>query len=197
MRPNWHSKKRKQNSRKRLHWKNETLPSGFAPDTGPIALRSPRHRSGSPVAGALRCGVESWAPVSIEPPRHDCCDVTCRCKVQHELVIPCGNTPPILETARGALDDVPAAIGDWVKRLGALAGRVVGNDGFSAACFEKATKSVAIVSGIRSAKSARRQRFKQRDGDGSVTTLSRCYSQRDWTAATIDNSMDFCRSAAS
>jgi hypothetical protein len=77
-----------------------------------------------------------------------------------------------------------------------LAGRVVGNDRLGAALDEKQPEPIAVIGGIRGAQTAWRQRFEQIAGDGCVAALAGGYFEGDGTAATIDNSMDFCRSPA-
>lgn len=133
----------------------------------------------------------------IDPPCNDRCDVA-RCgEVYHELVVSRGDTPPVFETAECPLDDIPSSVCGRVERSDPLSGWVVGNDWFRAACCQEATQGVAVIGRICGAQACWRQCFKERDGNGCITSLPRRYSQRDWTAATIDNSMDFCRSAAS
>ena len=78
----------------------------------------------------------------------------------------------------------------------ALAGRVIGNDRLGAALDQKQPEPVAVIGGICGAQTAWRQRFQEAAGDGCVAALARGYLERDGTAATIDNSMDLCRSPA-
>ena len=131
------------------------------------------------------------------PPNDDGGDVASCREVEHELVISSCDTPPVLEATESTFDDISPAVGDGVERFDLLSGWIVGNDRLGAACSEKVAQRVAVVSGIGSADAARRQGVDQWNGNGGVAALSRRYPQRDWTAATIDNSMDFCRSAAS
>ena len=71
------------------------------------------------------------------PPDDESSDVACGCEVEHELVISCCHTPPVLEAAEGAFNDISAAVGDWVERLDPLSGWVVGNDRLRAARGEE------------------------------------------------------------
>jgi len=77
-----------------------------------------------------------------------------------------------------------------------LARRIIGNDRLGAALDQKQPEPVAVIGGIRRAQIAWRQRFEQGAGDGCVAALAGGYFERDGTTATIDNSMDFCRSPA-
>jgi hypothetical protein len=77
-----------------------------------------------------------------------------------------------------------------------LAGRVIGNDRPGAALDQKQPEPIAVIGGICCAQTAWRQRFEQAAGDGCVAALAGRYLKREGTAATIDNSMDFCRSPA-
>lgn len=77
-----------------------------------------------------------------------------------------------------------------------LAGRVVGNDRPGAALDQEQAEPVAVISGIGGAQTAGRQRFQEAAGDRRIAALAGAYLQCDGTAATIDNSMDFCRSPA-
>lgn len=77
-----------------------------------------------------------------------------------------------------------------------LAGRVVGDDGLGPALDQEQPKPIAVVGGICCAQTAWRQRFEKAAGDRCVAALAGGYFERDGTAATIDNSMDFCRSPA-
>jgi hypothetical protein len=78
----------------------------------------------------------------------------------------------------------------------ALAGRVIGNDRLGAALDQKQPEPVAVIGGIRGAQTAWRQRFQEAAVDRCVAALAGGYFERDGTTATIDNSMDFCRSPA-
>jgi hypothetical protein len=77
-----------------------------------------------------------------------------------------------------------------------LAGRVVGNDRLGAALDQKEPEPIAVIGGICGAQAGGRQRFDKAAGDGRVAALAGCYLEREGTAATVDNSMDFCRSPA-
>jgi len=77
-----------------------------------------------------------------------------------------------------------------------LASRVVGNDRPGAALGEKQPEPIAVIGGICRAQTGWRQWFEQGAGNRGVAALAGGYFQRDGTAATIDNSMDLCRSPA-
>ena len=77
-----------------------------------------------------------------------------------------------------------------------LAGRVVGNDRLGAALDQEQPEPIAVIGGICCAQTGWRQWFQEAAGDGCVAALAGSYFERDGTAATIDNSMDFCRSPA-
>jgi hypothetical protein len=117
--------------------------------------------------------------------------------INHELVISCRDTPPILEAAEGAFDDISPSVGDRVERPDLLSGWIVGNDWLGATRCKEVSQSIAVVGSVCCTQACRRQRLEQWNGNGGIAALPRCYSQGDWTATTIDNSMDFCRSAAS
>ena len=65
-----------------------------------------------------------------------------------------------------------------------------------AAQRQKQAQPIAVVDAIGSTQAGWRQRFEQAAGDGCVATLAGRYDERDGTTATIDNSMDLCRSPA-
>lgn len=71
------------------------------------------------------------------PPYDDGGDIACRCKVDHELIVACCDAPPVLHAAKGALDDISAFVGDWVERLFAFSGRIIGNNRLGATCSEE------------------------------------------------------------
>jgi hypothetical protein len=77
-----------------------------------------------------------------------------------------------------------------------LASWVVGDDGPGAALDEELPEGIAIVGGVGGAQACRRQRVEQDASDGRIAALAGGYFKREGTAATIDNSMDFCRSPA-
>ena len=77
-----------------------------------------------------------------------------------------------------------------------LAGRVVGYDRLCTALDQEKPEPVAVIGGICRAHTAWRQWFEQALGNRCVAALAGSYLERDGTAATIDNSMDFCRSPA-
>lgn len=77
-----------------------------------------------------------------------------------------------------------------------LSGRIVGDDRAGAALDQKQPERVAVIGGVAGAQAAWRQWFKQTAGDRSIAALAGAYLDCDGTAATIDNSMDLCRSPA-
>lgn len=77
-----------------------------------------------------------------------------------------------------------------------LSGRVVGDHRPGAALDQKQPERIAIVGGIAGAPARRGQRFQQATRDRGIAALPWRYLERNGTAATIDNSMDFCRSPA-
>ena len=77
-----------------------------------------------------------------------------------------------------------------------LAGRVVGDHGLGAALDQEEPQPVAVIGPIGGTQPSGRQRFEQRLGERRITTLAWAYLEREGTAATVDNSMDFCRSPA-
>jgi len=80
--------------------------------------------------------------------------------------------------------------------MAVLAGRVVGDDRPGAALDQEQSEPITVVGGICCAQTAWRQWFEEAAGDGCVAALPGSYFERHGTAATIDNSMDFCRSPA-
>ena len=132
-----------------------------------------------------------------DPPIDDYSDIACCGEVYGELVVARCDTAPVLETTKHAFDDVSAFVGLGIERLDSFAGRVIGNDRTGSSLNEEEPQGIAVIGGIGSAETTGRQGFEQAYGDGSIATLSGCYFNRDGAAATIDNSMDFCRSAAS
>lgn len=77
-----------------------------------------------------------------------------------------------------------------------LSGRVVWNDRAGAALDQEQPQSIAVIGGVGGAQASGRQRFEQGLSDRCVAALARGYLEREGTAITIDNSMDFCRSPA-
>ena len=77
-----------------------------------------------------------------------------------------------------------------------LTGGIVWDDRPGAAFDQKQPEPIAVVSGIGGAQTAWWQRFQKAAGDGCIAALAGTYVERDGTAATVDNSMDFCRSPA-
>src|SRR5207302_11336880 len=55
---------------------------------------------------------------------------------------------------------------------------------------------IAVIGAVRRAQPAGRRRFQEAAGEGCVAALAGGYFERDGTTATIDNTMDFCRSPA-
>ena len=78
----------------------------------------------------------------------------------------------------------------------ALAGWVVGNDRPGAARNQKLAQLIAVIGGVGRTQMTWRQRFEQAAGNGRVTALTGGYVERDRPTATVDNSMDFCRTPA-
>ena len=77
-----------------------------------------------------------------------------------------------------------------------LAGGVIGNDRAGAALDQKQPEPIAVIGAIGGAQTAWRQRFEQAASDRRIAALPGGYGEGDGTTATIDNSMDFCRSPA-
>ena len=117
-------------------------------------------------------------------------------EVPLEFVVSCGNAPPVLETAEHALDEVASFVGLRVERMAVLAGGIVGDDGRGAAGDQETAQGIAVIGGVGGEQARGWQAEDQGRSDGGVTPLPRCQFECDGTAATIDNSMDFCRSAA-
>src|SRR5207245_11573918 len=69
-------------------------------------------------------------------------------------------------------------------------------DRVGAGLYQEQSEPVAVIGGGAGAQTAWRQRFEQAAGDRCVAALAGGYFKRDGTTATIDNSMDFCRSPA-
>ena len=112
-------------------------------------------------------------------------------------VITRGDAPPVLETAEAALNDIAPLVGGWIEGLDALSGRVVGNDWPGAALDEEASECVAVIGGVCGAQQTWWKRRDEVRCNGRVAALARRYLERDGAAATVDNSMDFCRQASS
>src|SRR6516162_4706920 len=71
-----------------------------------------------------------------------------RGEVGGELVVTGGDASPILQTAEHALDEVAPAIGNFVERMTAFAGRVVRNDRDRSPLDEEAPQPVAVIGGV-------------------------------------------------
>ena len=95
--------------------------------------------------------------------------------------------------------------------MAVLAGGIVGDDGRGGAGDQETAQGIAVIGGVggeqargwqargwqaRGWQARGWQAEDQGWSDGGVTPLPRCQFECDGTAATIDNSMDFCCSAA-
>ncbi len=65
-----------------------------------------------------------------------------------EFIVAGGDAAPVLKAAESAFDDIPGPIGDFVKGMFALAGRVVGDDRLAAAAPQPGAERIAVVGGI-------------------------------------------------
>ena len=65
-----------------------------------------------------------------------------------EFIVAGGDAAPVLKAAEGAFDDIPGPIGDFVKGMFALAGRVVGDDRLAAAAPQPGAERISVVGGI-------------------------------------------------
>jgi hypothetical protein len=92
---------------------------------------------------AFQCSHETLRRSRLQtqssPPNDDSCDIACGREVEHELVVACCDTPPVLEAAEGAFDYISSAVGDWVEGLDPLSGWIVGNDRLGSARGEEVT----------------------------------------------------------
>ena len=112
------------------------------------------------------------------------------------IVVTRGDTSPVFEPAEHAFDQIAPLVGLGIERMDMLAGRVVGDNRSGSALDQEQPQPIAVIGGIGGAQRCSWQRFEQRLGDRRVAALSGAHLERDGTAATIDNSMDFCRSPA-
>jgi len=78
----------------------------------------------------------------------------------------------------------------------AFSGRVVRDHRTGTALGQEKPERVAVVGSIGGTQAARRQRFEQAACDRCIAALAGRYLECEGTAASIDNSMDFCRSPA-
>ncbi len=65
-----------------------------------------------------------------------------------ELIVAGGNAPPVLEAAGSALNDLPGPISEFVKRMVALTGWIVGDHRVAAPVAQPSARGIAIVGGI-------------------------------------------------
>jgi hypothetical protein len=117
-------------------------------------------------------------------------------EVGGELVVAGGDAAPILKPAEHALDQIAQFVSLWIERMDMFAGGIVGNDWSGAALDQEQPKRVTVIGSVCGTQTARRQWFDEAAGDRRIAALARGYLERQGTAATIDNSMDFCRSPA-
>jgi len=117
-------------------------------------------------------------------------------EVGGELVVAGGDTPPIFETAKHSFDQVAQFVVLPIERMMAFAGWVIGNDRSGAARDQKLPELIAVIGGVSRAQTTGRQRFKQAAGNRGVAALAWGYGKGQRPTATVDNSMDFCRSPA-
>ena len=123
--------------------------------------------------------------------------VACCREVYCELVVSGGDAPPILQAAEGSFDDVSALVSLSVEWLDMFSRWIVGDHRLGTALNKEGAQSIAVIGGVGGAQAAGWQGCEQGNGNGRVAPLPRRYLERERTAATVDNSMDFCRSAAS
>ena len=65
-----------------------------------------------------------------------------------ELIVAGGNAPPVLEAAESAFNDIPGPLSEFVKRMFALTGWIVGDDRLAASVAQPSAQGIAIVGGI-------------------------------------------------
>ena len=107
-----------------------------------------------------------------------------------EFVIAGGNTPPVLEAAEGALDDIACPISDGVEGMFPFTRRVVGDDWLAATGPQSGAQRVAVVGSI--SQTARwPQGGHQGGSNGRVPPLPRPDNQPPGAPLLIDRRMDF------
>ena len=143
-----------------------------------------------------QCGATSRVGTQSDPPSYGGGEEDGGSEVCCEFVVSCCDAAPVLKAAEHSLDRVAQSVGVAIEGVGALSGRVVGNDGARAASDQEEAELVAVVGGIGCTQPGRWERRNERLSDRRIAPLSRGYVQREGTAAAIDNSMDFCRSPA-
>ena len=131
-----------------------------------------------------------------EPPIHNNGECNRRGVVGGELVVAGGDPAPVLEAAKGALDQIAQAVEGGIEPVVALAGRVVGDDRQRASIDQQLTDSVAVVGSVGDAQPGRWQRFDQRRRDRQVVPLAGAQREGERPALAVDDGMDLGRPAA-
>ena len=154
------------------------------------------HRDGAARQFVIGRDDQTRLQTQSKPPDHEGSQGHGGGEVGGELVVTSGDAAPILEPAEHALNQVAQLVGLRIEGMEVLAGRIVRNDRLGAALDQEPPERIAVIRGIGGAQTACWQRLNQAAGDWCVAALARGYLERDGTAATIDNSMDLCRSPA-
>lgn len=80
--------------------------------------------------------------------------------------------------------------------MAALAGRVVGNDGYGSAPEQEVAQTIGVIGGVGRTYARRRQGCEQGNGDRRIATLAWCHFEGDGSAEAIADGMDFRAPAA-
>ena len=105
-----------------------------------------------------------------------------------------GDPPPVLEAAKGALNDIALPIGDGVKGMVVLAGWVVGDDRLAAAAPQPRPQGITVVSRIRQTPLGE-QGGHQGCRNRGVPAMAGADDEPAGAAGLIDGGMDFGRAA--
>ena len=153
-----------------------------------VGKKRSKHAAGA--GGRIRLQTQSDPPEDDRGKHDGGGEVCC------ELVVAGGDASPVLEAAEHALDEIALAIGDRIEGMMAFAGRVVRNDRDGPTLEEKATQSVAVVSGVGGEPRARWNGADQSCRDANVAAMSRRHFDGDGTSARVDDGVDFRRATA-
>ena len=95
--------------------------------------------------GSLRCATPRLPTQSVQPEAAGCDDCDGGEEVSGEPVVACRYAPPVLHPAEHALDDVAAAVGYAIERIGMTAAAIGGDDDLGADRLEWLAEMVSII----------------------------------------------------
>ena len=108
-----------------------------------------------------------------------------------ELVVTCGDAPPILEAAKAALDDIASFVGFLVVADALLAIGFARDDGLDSAFLEKGAERIGVISLVGDQLGDAGDQAHAGLRDHAICGIARCQDEGPWTAFFINHRMDF------